>query len=284
MLSSAFQSGLVRTPHLAGDLVWRRFGAGFPVVLMHGGHGSWRHWQRNIAALETRHEVWVADLPGFGDSDPPCEPTREALVAAVGAGLDVIFGREQPLALVGFSFGGLVAAEVAAVRRGVSLLGLVGAGGHGGVRRPRGELLKWRAAHDDGDAPELAAIMRHNLALHMVGDASLIDDEAVEIHTRSCLQTRFRSKDVVQPRSLQSALSRYHGPTLLVWGEHDVTAEPATLLPQLAAGRRDCTAHIVPTAGHWVQYEAAAIFDAHLSQALAVHAVAETVTRRPLVG
>lgn len=30
---------------------WRIFENGEPLVLIHGGHGSWLHWIRNIEAL-----------------------------------------------------------------------------------------------------------------------------------------------------------------------------------------------------------------------------------------
>ena len=32
----------------AGEVVWRMWGAGTPLVLLHGGTGSWMHWVRNV--------------------------------------------------------------------------------------------------------------------------------------------------------------------------------------------------------------------------------------------
>jgi pimeloyl-ACP methyl ester carboxylesterase len=43
-------------------------GAGRPLVLVHGGHGSWLHWVRNIEALSAKRTLWIPDLPGYGDS------------------------------------------------------------------------------------------------------------------------------------------------------------------------------------------------------------------------
>ena len=82
----ALQAGAERlsTPCGDGELVWHRWGAhdsadrGAPVVLLHGGSGSWTHWVRNIAALaQAGHSVWVPDLPGFGDSSPPPDGQAE---------------------------------------------------------------------------------------------------------------------------------------------------------------------------------------------------------------
>ena len=64
----------VRTPCGDGAMVWRVWGAGEPLVLFHGGSGSWTHWIRNIPELSRHYELWVADIPGLGDSAMPPKP------------------------------------------------------------------------------------------------------------------------------------------------------------------------------------------------------------------
>jgi 2-hydroxy-6-oxonona-2,4-dienedioate hydrolase len=95
-----------------GAVVWHRWGprGGKPVLLLHGGSGSWTHWVRNIGPLtRAGHAVWVPDLPGFGDSAaPPDGHDADALPAWLEHGLSALIG-PQPVDLVGFSLGGLVA-------------------------------------------------------------------------------------------------------------------------------------------------------------------------------
>ena len=43
-----------------GSLCWRGFGSGPPVILLHGGHGSWRHWVNNIEALAANRGEAIA--------------------------------------------------------------------------------------------------------------------------------------------------------------------------------------------------------------------------------
>ena len=43
-------------------------GAGTPMLLLHGGTGSHRHWVRITAALARHFRVHAPDLPGYGDS------------------------------------------------------------------------------------------------------------------------------------------------------------------------------------------------------------------------
>src|SRR5690554_426967 len=74
-----------------GIMAWRRWGEGAPVVLRHGGSGSWNHWVRNITALVAAgRQVWIPDLPGSGESASPAtggdadalpEPMESALQA-----------------------------------------------------------------------------------------------------------------------------------------------------------------------------------------------------------
>ena len=254
-----------REAHFAGRrVVWRRFGAGTPVVLLHGGHGSWLHWSRNIAALATHQTVWLPDMPGYGESDDPPQPTLDSIVAATSATLDALVGAGTPVALVGFSFGALVATHLAVWRGSISRLALLGPAGHGGARRPRGDLRPWRRAHERRDLAGLREVMRHNLLMHMLRDDASADDLALRIHTDACLRARFRSKPISRSGGLVSCLANYPGPTLLVWGEHDVTAEPTQAALALSQGRADRRSSIVADAGHWVQFERADAINALL--------------------
>lgn len=254
-------SAQARTEHVpwsGGRVCWRGFGSGSPVVLVHGGHGSWLHWARNIEALAARHTVWVVDLPGFGDSDAPAGDGLASLLAPTLSTLDQLIGAGTPMQLVGFSFGGLVAAHMAAQRPHVQRLALLGTGGHQGRRRPRGELIPWKPAWQAGDAAAVERAMRHNLAMHMLsGSAHDIDPLSLRIHTTACVRTRFRSKEISRSGALVDALAAYPGPVLLAWGEHDVTAEPAAIASTLTSALPDARARIVSGAGHWVQYERA---------------------------
>lgn len=242
-------------PFDGGHVTWRCLGEGPPLVLLHGGHGSWAHWVRNLDALARRFRVCVADLPGYGDSSAPTSPTLASLLEATLQTLDALVGAGTPIALAGFSFGGLVAARLAGQRGAVSELALLGPAGHGGPRRPRGDLRSWREAQASNDQAALRQIMRHNLQLHML--ASPADDRALAIHTQACLRTRFHSKRISRAGGLADSLRGLTCPVLLVWGEHDVTATPPELAPLLAAQCLHAQTHVLANAGHWVQYEAA---------------------------
>lgn len=243
---------------VAGTVLhWREWGQGQPLVLLHGGHGSWMHWVRNIGPLAQHYRVLVPDMPGFGDSDdfslPPHDPQRlDALLNALAQSLEQL-APGKPLHLAGFSFGGAMAGLLAMRCAQVQRLVLLGPGGHGGARRETVPLLDWRT--DDAKARALA--LRQNLAVFMLSGETAVDALAEHIHVASCEATRFRSKAISRRSLLQEALQGYTRPVLLVWGEADVTAVPMEMAEALQQQRPERDWTIIPRAGHWVQYESA---------------------------
>ncbi|MGO4331096.1 alpha/beta fold hydrolase [Cupriavidus sp. 2TAF22] len=225
-------------------------------MLIHGGHGSWMHWIRNIEALGREHTLWLPDLPGFGDSgtldgDPHATDRLARLVGTVAGSLDDLLGRTSRFGLAGFSFGGVVAAHMAASMPNVERLALLGSAGHGGPRRQGAEMVNWRT----DDRGQMLAALRHNLGALMLHDQGSIDALAMDLHERMCKATRFHSKALSRKPLLRDALSSFSGPTLLMWGEHDVTAQAVEAAQQLASGVSHRDWCVVPGAGHWVQYE-----------------------------
>lgn len=92
-------------------IAFRRVGAGAPVVTVHGGLGSAESWQSVAECLADRFEVFLYDRRGRGRSGFGTEPhTFEREVEDARAVLGVA-GRGA--ALVGHSFGGAVALELA---------------------------------------------------------------------------------------------------------------------------------------------------------------------------
>jgi 2-hydroxy-6-oxonona-2,4-dienedioate hydrolase len=248
-------------------VVWRRFGKGPALVLLHGGHGNWLHWVRNIEPLSRHRTLWLPDMPSYGDSDDLGVDGRAPdamgrMVDAVAGSMAEMVGPDAlPVDLAGFSFGGFVAARLAA-RGLVRRLALIGPAGHGSRRPPSRELVDWRGL-PLSDQP---AALHHNVATLMLHDPASIDAMALEVYESQLRTSRFNSKAISRSGGLQAALAAHPGPVLLAWGAHDITAVPQELAPQLAAGCRDAEWRIVEGAGHWVQYERAEEVSSLLAQ------------------
>jgi 2-hydroxy-6-oxonona-2,4-dienedioate hydrolase len=265
---------------LAGRrVVWRRFGAGPPLVLLHGGHGNWLHWVRNIEPLSRHRTLWLPDMPSYGDSDDlevdgRAPDAMDRMVAAVAGSMAEMLGAGAlPVDLAGFSFGGFVAARLAAqglVRR----LALIGPAGHGERRPPSNELVDWRTL----PLSEQPAALRHNMATLMLHDPATIDAMALAVYESQLRTSRFNSKAVSRSGGLQAALAAHAWPVLLAWGAHDITAAPQDIAPQLAAGCRDAKWCIVEGAGHWAQYERAEEVSSLLAQWFSVPATPACVS------
>ena len=91
-------------------LSFDRAGSGRAVVLLHAGVGDRRMWDPQWEPLAASYTVVRPDLPGFGDTDYPAEEVdlaTEVVMLLDDLGLGTV-------AVVGASFGGRVAIELAA--------------------------------------------------------------------------------------------------------------------------------------------------------------------------
>jgi 2-hydroxy-6-oxonona-2,4-dienedioate hydrolase len=265
------------TPSGDGTMAWRLWGAGPPLVMLHGGSGSWRHWVRNIRALAEHYRLYVADIPGLGDSASAPKPfdtgdfpgSVDQLAEVISAGIAELLPGDDPFKLLGFSFGSITSGYVAArMNDRIEHLALVGAGALGqGWPDMKGERRSPRGAKTE---EEVYDVHRHNLHLVMFHDAGKIDDLALYLQLENIARARIRSHSISGTDTLYRALIRTTMPISGLWGEHDVYAQPRVedrveLFRELRPGA-DC--RVIDGAGHWVMYEAAERFNAAILEQL----------------
>lgn len=241
-----------------GEMVWRVWGAGPPLVLLHGASGSWTHWIRNVLPLAAHHRVLAADMPGYGDSDAPPEPhTADALADLVVAGIEQLLPAPTVFDLAGFSMGaiigGLVAARLGArVRRFV----LLGPGGLGLVPAPVRTLLRLEPGMD---GETVRHVHRQNLLTLMLARPDSADELAVTLQIDNVARSRFRSGTIPVSDVLLRALPAVRAHLAGIWGGRDAFTghHLAESRRVLATADPTLDAAVIEPAGHWVNYEAA---------------------------
>lgn len=216
-------------------------GAGDPVLFLHGAGGLM--WDPLLEALSAGHTVYAAEHPGAGESDALEHlPGIWELVLFYdelldGLGLDTV-------AVLGHSFGGMVAAELAANNpRRVSRLVLIA---------PIG---LWR---DDAPIADLAGIPPESLPELVLADptgplAGLLTPPADD--PRALFEAAVRMASVlhfiwpIPDKGLRRRIHRVSAPTLLVWGERDKLVPPL-YADEFAALLRTSERVLIPDAGH----------------------------------
>jgi pimeloyl-ACP methyl ester carboxylesterase len=234
-----------------------RQGTGPSMVLLHGGVGSSSHWVRNVDILAEHFAVTAFDLPGYGCSpDVSRDTTPDVYVEWVAAAVAAVAA--DRCHLVGFSFGGALAARVAArLGRKIIRLSLLGAGGFG---VPVGRVIPTISV----PGPEAGLAARReaaaaNLGQWMLSHAPAADDPIVDMQLCNIDRTRFNSRRVSHQATLLDDLPRIPAPVQLVWGAEDRLAYPSIQSRANAcrAVRNDIEVAVVSDGGHWIQYEQA---------------------------
>lgn len=256
MLAMRAQS--IKTPCADGEMVFRQWneGASEPVVLLHGGSGSWTHWIANIEPLAEKFELLAADLPGLGDSAAlPKGYTAEDAAHWVRQGLKRILGGKA-FHLVAFSWGCTVGAILApAMAAQLKSMLLLGPAALGDMQPPQMQPLLRR--NRNMTRAEIFATHRENLARLMIHDRSRIDDLAVWLQTENTDRSRFNSPQFARSTLVLDGISRVRTPLYVIYGEFDAPAYPnfAVREERLRSVRPDMRFELVAGGGHWLQYE-----------------------------
>jgi len=216
------------------------------VLLLHAGIADRRMWAPQVAALEAAgHRSLAPDLPGFGDA--PLEPGVVDYVAFAADQLD------GPAAVVGCSFGGRVALELALARPElVDRLVLV-APGLGS--------WDWSEEAQAGFAEEEEALVRGDLEAAAAQQAEMwlapaaadeVRDLTVSMTIRSYEQQLPMDGKVrsswPQP-SAEDRVGELDVPTLVVVGSEDLP-DLRAICARLAAEIRGARLDVVEGAGH----------------------------------
>ena len=265
----------LETPCGEGVLVWHAWGERrpgvAPLVLLHGGSGSWTHWVRNILPqVDAGRWVLAADLPGFGDSAAPVRGTdADAMIEPLATGLRQLLPGE-PVDLVGFSFGGMTAGMLVAAFPDIAQrLVLVGAPAMGVTPGTQFELKAWRHLKSPQEQMD---VHRHNLGVLMLHDHGLIEGLALEVHLANMERDRLTRRRLSRTDILAQSLPQVNCPVHAIYGEHDVLyrgylSQLKTCFEQTAPDFQGL--QLIEGAGHWVQFETPDAFNAALAKTLA---------------
>jgi pimeloyl-ACP methyl ester carboxylesterase len=243
-------------------------GAQPPVLFVHGLGASWQSWLETLPALARERRVVALDLPGFGASEMPAEPisiTRyahivEELCARIGLG---------PIALVGNSMGGFVAAQMAISHPArVERLVLAAAAGisvTNAYRRPT--VTAARAATVAGifrltqRRPFVVRPHLRHLALApAVRHPTLIGPDLAHELLAAGRPGFVSALDALLDYDFRDRLEAIACPTLLIWGEKDMLV-PAADADEFARRIPAARKVVFPDTGHMPQLEQPVAFN-----------------------
>ena len=227
-------------------------GSGPPLVFLHPAAGP--GWDPFLDALAERHTVYAPDHPGTGDTARDAihqVPSLWDLVLVYDELLDALDLGRVPL--VGASFGGMMACEVAAQRRdAISRLVLLDPIG---LWRDDAPVAQYMTMTPD----ELAETLFHDPSGPVAQAAMALpsDPDAMAVAMADTVWAMGATGKFVWPipdRGLHRRLHRVTAPALVIWGEDDRLVSPV-YAQEFADRLGDARVEIVPGAGHVPQLE-----------------------------
>ena len=220
-------------------------GSGAPLLVLHGGLGNpgWMPWHE---ALSEKYTVYAPSHPGYDKTARPDWVRNIGDVAHFYIGLIEVLGLKQP-AVMGFSLGGWITAELAArcpeKLRGIVLVNAVG------VKPKQGEIAEMLmvppeetrklAFHDINKAPELPELTP--------------EEQSVQWSNREML-SRLSWVPYMHNPNLAQYLKFVSLSSLIVWGREDGLV-PLSVGEVYHEALKGSTLHVIDQCGHSPQIE-----------------------------
>lgn len=261
------------------------YGAGPPLVLIHGLGTNRGVWRETARPLGRHHRVIAVDLPGFGESEPAGEgfeldqvagAVSGALGAAVGSGYD----------LLGHSLGGAVALTMA--RRDPESLRRLILSAPAGFRPRSRALVEGIAAAVPGllrarraiGGPLLESGMARRAllwgALHDAGRISPYRAQLMLNASRGASRLREATRAALTA-DLAHELSAVEVPVGFIWGTRDPLM-PGGTTASITRCRPEAPVEVVAGAGHVAQLEQSGLFTRAVEKVLSRLEAAVTVS------
>jgi pimeloyl-ACP methyl ester carboxylesterase len=240
----------VKTEHV--PVRYYEGGKGQPLVFLHGAGGLDLD-QGFLAALAEKFHVYAPLVPGYGDSEE-CPELRDMLDFTLHT-WDVVgaLGLKDPI-LVGFSMGGMIASEMAAVvPNEVSRLALIA---------PAGLWL------DEHPLPDIFSMLPFELPPYLFHDPAagakimsagmdMSDPKFLQnflVQTARQLGAAGKIMFPIPDRGLSSRLYRIKAKTILIWGSSDKLIPPI-YAQAFRRGIAGSELVLIPDAGHVAPFE-----------------------------
>ena len=244
---------------------WRIWGKGNPMILLHGGYGSWAHWIKQVRPFSKNHKVLVPDMPGFGESDDLSLPhSPEKIASNLADTLEKLISIQENIIICGFSFGGLIAGHLSyeLIKRKFKPQKLILIG-PGGLGAKRGDMKTMIARHSKMSEEEIYNAHKINLEILMMYDSQKVDNFSVHIQKQNTDAHRIKSRPISATDTLTKVLEKQDVPLYVIWGEKDASVG-VYLEDRMAILRRvnkNVRFHVQYNIGHWIMYENEKIFN-----------------------
>ena len=249
-----------------------------PVVFLHGIGGAARAWRGQIAAFGDRYRALAWDMPGYGGSAPLAAVSIVTLADALQDFLQAV-GATKPI-LVGHSIGGMIVQQWLTTHSQAATA-VVLAQTSPAFGKADGD---WQKSFIEArlgplDRGATMAELAPALVRELVGDNP--DPDGLEL-ARTCMagvpEASYRASMLaLLGFDQRSALKDIKVPTLVLSGSRDNNA-PAPMMAKMASYIPGASYVELDGAGHLVNLEQPAAFNAALDQFLSKYLTAEART------